>query len=502
MIFNLNIKTGAKKIIYEPLSLRIRYLIDEKKLGESLAHLEKINGLKLSALQRKNFLSEEGSAIRVLQAGGKPDESIICKVKLDDKFTPDYFRNHLAGIIPSLSKEELKNLHIFLPNYSEFKNHFGSEEYYYQTFIEGIYLGNYTFDNYKSEKKSAKKLNIYLYGEDEKKVRSALNRSSAIMEGFYFARDLQNEPGNTLIPSELAKRISAGLSTHGVKVKIFNEKEIKKMNMGGLSAVGIGSDNPPRFVVIEYNGSKNKKSKTKYKKTALVGKGITFDTGGVSIKPSQNMGEMKADMSGAAVVAGTILAAAKSKMQTDILGVIPIAENMLSGRAMRPGDILKTASGKSMEVDNTDAEGRLILADALEYASNKKPDLIIDLATLTGACVVALGEFASGIFTKDEKLSAELLNLGLETYDRVWPLPMWDEYFTLLKSDVADVKNTGGRWGGAITAAKFLEYFVDKKIKWVHIDIAGPTGANNLNNYSKPYMNPAGLRLLFEYLDK
>ncbi len=236
------------------------------------------------------------------------------------------------------------------------------------------------------------------------------------------------------------------------------------------------------------------------KPIALVGKGVTFDSGGISIKPYNDMWEMKADMSGAAVVAGTILAAAKSKLPVNIIGIIPAAENMLSGSSMRPGDIVVTSSGKTIEVDNTDAEGRMILADALNYASKLNPADIIDLATLTGACVVALGEFVAGLFTKNEQLSKELFQLGLKTHERVWALPMWDEYHTLNKSDVADVKNVGGRWGGAITAAKFLEIFVNKKISWAHLDIAGPAMANNYNNYSKKYMTGFGVRLLFEYL--
>jgi len=205
-------------------------------------------------------------------------------------------------------------------------------------------------------------------------------------------------------------------------------------------------------------------------------------------------------MSGAAVVAGTILAVAKAKLPVNILGVIPTAENMLSGKAMRPGDIVKTSSGKTIEVDNTDAEGRMILADALHYVSQQKPDVIVDLATLTGACVVALGEFVAGLFTKDTKLSDTLYDLGLKTYDRVWSLPMWDDYHELNKSDIADVKNVGGRWGGAITAAKFLENFVDEKIPWAHLDIAGPSMLNESNNYSKKFMTGFGVRLLFEFV--
>jgi leucyl aminopeptidase len=294
-----------------------------------------------------------------------------------------------------------------------------------------------------------------------------------------------------------AKRILKTLPEFGVKVTVFDQREIKRRKMGGLLAVGSGSANPPRFIILNYKGAvKNKKSRT----VVLVGKGITFDSGGISIKPASNMGEMKADMSGAAVVAGTILAAAKAKLPVNIVGVIPSAENMPSGSSMRPGDIVVTASGKSIEVDNTDAEGRMILADALDYASKLKPDVIIDLATLTGACIVALGEFAAGLFTKDEKLADALYQSGLKTYDRLWRLPMWDDYNDLIKSDVADVKNVGGRWGGAITAAKFLEKFVDNNISWAHLDIAGPAMANSLNNYTRKFMTGFGVRLLFDYL--
>jgi leucyl aminopeptidase len=495
-LFKLNLKSGEKKISYKPLSVSLKYLVDEKKIGESLRSVERVFNIKISELQRKTFLSKNGLDIRISTFGSKPDEVIILKVKKDENFSADYFRNHLAGFLSTLEKEEVKNLHIFIPKYTIFKSFFDSEEYFYQTFIEGILLGNYTFDIYKSDKKKPKELNVFFYAEDDKKLKSALNKTLNLMEGVYFARDLQNEPAVTLTPEVLAERINSEMKKVGIKAKVFKEDEIKRRKMGGLMAVGMGSDNPPRFIIIEYSGS----PKRKKKRIALVGKGVTFDSGGISLKPASNMGQMKADMSGAAVVAGTILAAAKTKLPVDILGVIPAAENMLSGKSMRPGDIVTTSSGKTIEVDDTDAEGRIILADALDYASKQKPDLIIDLATLTGAVVVALGEFVAGVFTKDDKAAEEIYNNGFKTYERVWRLPMWDDYHTLNKSDVADVKNVGGRWGGAITAAKFLENFVDSKIPWVHIDIAGPAMPYKLNNYNKKYMTGFGVRLLFELL--
>ena len=495
-MFRLKISAADKKISYKPLSVSLKYLIDEKKLDASLKSIERVFNIKLSVLQRKSFLAKEGSEVRISKHDGKPDEVFISKVKLDDKFSVDYFRNHLAGFLPELQKEEVKHLHVFIPKYQAFKSYFDDEEYFYQTFIEGILYGNYSFDLYKSDKKNLKELNVLFYADNSKKLKSALVKAEIVMDGVRFARDLANEPAIKLTPAELADTIRIIIGKLGVKVKIFDEKEITRRKMGGLLSVGMGSENPPRFIIMEYKG----KSNGKKKKVALVGKGVTFDSGGISIKPAQNMGYMKADMAGAAVVAGVVLAAVKAKLPVDIIGIIPAAENMLSGKSMRPGDIVKTSSGKTIEIDNTDAEGRMILADALHYASQVKPDIIIDLATLTGACVVALGEFVAGLFTKDQKLSDTLFNLGMQTYDRLWPLPMWDDYHKQNESDVADVKNSGGRWGGATTAAKFLENFVDKKIPWVHLDIAGPSILNNSSNYSKKYMTGFGVRLLFAFL--
>jgi leucyl aminopeptidase len=498
-MFKFIIKSGEKKIAYKPFSLALKYLVDEKKLEQSLLNIEKIMNVKLSALQKKNFLAKEGKEIRASKKEGKPDDIIFSRIKVDDSFTADYFRNHLAGFIGSIQSEQIACLHIFLPKYDTFKKYFNDEKYYYRTFIEGIILGNYSFDHYKSDQKKKKNLEVLIYGENGKLIKSAIKTTMNLMEGVLFTKDLQNEPALNLTPDMLAKRVFSELTYAGIKVKIFDEKEIKRRKMGGLLAVGMGSDNPPRFIVIEYNGAVKAGIK-KPKKIALVGKGITFDSGGISIKPAANMGEMKADMSGAAVVAGTILAAAIEKIPVHIIGIIPTAENMPSGKSMRPGDIVKTSSGKTIEVDNTDAEGRIILADALDFASKLNPTVIIDLATLTGACVVALGENVAGMFTKNDKLSAQCYKLGVKTYERVWGMPMWDDYSQLIKSDVADVKNIGGRWGGAISAAKFLEKFVNKDIPWAHLDIAGPAMANSFTNYSKKYMTGFGVRLLFEYM--
>lgn len=500
-MFNLNVKSADKKIAYDTLSISVKYLFDQKNLSQSFKNLEKIFNIKFSKLQQKNFISKDGKEIKVTKPSGKPDTLIINKVKIDKKFNSDYFRNHLAGLIKKLKSEKLNSLHIFIPSYKAVANYFDSETYYYQTLIEGLYLGNYKFDKYKSSKKETRNLKVFLYADDNKLLKSAISRTKILMNAVNFTKDLQNEPGNTLRPSDLAKIVKSKLSSAKVKVTVFDESEIKKRKMGGLLAVGKGSLDKPRFIILNYKPPVKAKGKSKRKKKiALVGKGITFDTGGVSLKPAKNMGEMIADMSGAAVVAGTVLAAAQAKLPVEILGIIPAAENMLSGESMRPGDIVTTSSGKTIEVENTDAEGRMILSDALHYASQQKPDTIIDLATLTGACVVALAQIAGGLFTKHDDLAAELYKSGIKTHDRIWRMPMWDDYNKLIESKVADVNNAGPGWGGAITAAKFLENFVDDKIPWAHIDIAGPASMSDTNNYSKDYHTGFGVRLIFDYL--
>jgi leucyl aminopeptidase len=281
-----------------------------------------------------------------------------------------------------------------------------------------------------------------------------------------------------------------------VAVEIFDEEELRTLKMGGLLAVGAGSVHSPRMVVLRYLPKD-----PPVKHIALVGKGITFDSGGISIKPSADMWEMKGDMSGAAVVAGAILAAERMNAPTQLTGVLALAENMPSGSALKPGDIITTASGRTIEVDNTDAEGRLVLADALHYACKQMPDEIIDLATLTGACLVALGEFTAGLFANNDDLSSALFSAGMQSYERLWRMPLWDDYNALIRSDVADVKNAGGKWGGAITAAKFLEQWVDKSIPWAHLDIAGPSSPHKHTNFSQPFFTGFGVRLLHKYFE-
>lgn len=303
-------------------------------------------------------------------------------------------------------------------------------------------------------------------------VEAALQRGQIIGEAVNLARDLANTPPAEKAPSTLGRRVQALAHEAGVRSTVWHVEHIRHERFGGLLGVAAGSDEPPAFVVLEYDGGSDAAP------LALVGKGVTFDSGGLSLKPSASMEDMKSDMTGAAVVLASIRAAALLKLPVNLVGYLALTENMTGGRAMKLGDVLTMRNGKTVEVLNTDAEGRLILADALSYAAERKPARILDLATLTGACMVALGMRVAGLFGNDDLFCDELLDACRRTGERAWRLPLDDDYKDALKSTVADLKNVGGKWGGAITAAKFLEQFVGET-PWAHLDIAGPSWADS-----------------------
>lgn len=362
---------------------------------------------------------------------------------------------------------------------------------------EGALLSLYRFDKYITKLENEKsKIETICFCSDSRTVASAASRAleqaQSVAEATMTARNLSNAPGNEIYPETLAEKARDLGTQFGFNVTVLEEPELRNLGMGGVLGVAQGSSKPPRFIILEYG-------KSSIKPVVLVGKGVTFDSGGISIKPSANMAEMKMDMSGAAAVIGTFEAVARLKLPMRIVGLIPAVENMPGGSSLRPGDILRHYNGKTSEVDNTDAEGRLILADALGYAERYKPAAVIDLATLTGACVVALGHHATGMMGNDASLMSRLKAAGEETYERVWELPMFDEYEKLIKSDIADVKNVGGRWAGAITAAWFLKKFVGK-YKWVHLDIAGTAILEEASEYHQRGGSGVGVRLLTEFL--
>jgi len=333
-------------------------------------------------------------------------------------------------------------------------------------------VSDYTFDHFRSKKNEFDKIDgvhvIPLSGESVEDLTERLERVRMLRSSIYLARDLGNRPGNDLTPEALASAArDMAESVGNLRVTILGIKELQKEKCGGILAVSQGSSEEARMIVLEHRPKKPKKS------VVLIGKGVTFDAGGISLKPSAGMGWMKFDMAGAATVMGVMRTIAELELPIKVVGLIPTAENLPSGTAIKPGDIITMANTKTVEVDNTDAEGRLLLGDALHYAKRFNPDIIFDFATLTGACVVALGHECAGIMGNDAGLAEELRKLGEDVGERVWPLPLYDEYFSYLKSDWADMKNAGSRWAGALTAGAFLQQFVPEKTSWVHFDIAG-----------------------------
>ena len=338
----------------------------------------------------------------------------------------------------------------------------------------GAVLKAYRFDRYRTKEKPEDKpklTKLSVLTGDPAKARAVWDRNKAIAEGVFLTRDLVSEPPNVLNPAEMAERCKK-LTSLGLKVDVLGPKEMQKLGFGALLGVAQGSVNEPRTVVMQWNGG-NGKGKAKEKPVAFVGKGVTFDTGGISIKPAGGMEDMKWDMAGAGTVVGLMAALAGRKAKVDAVGLVGLVENMPSGSAQRPGDVVKSCSGQTIEVINTDAEGRLVLADVLWYCQEKfDPRFMVDLATLTGAMIVALGHEHAGLFSNDDGLAQKLSAAGQATGEKVWRFPLDAEYDKLIKSDIADMKNIGGRPAGSISAAQFIQRFVNNKT-WAHLDIAG-----------------------------
>jgi len=362
----------------------------------------------------------------------------------------------------------------------------------------GAALRSYSFEKYKSQKPDEEEPDprkkplsaLTIVTDDPAKAKRAWTSSLAAAEGVNLARDLVNEPANALGPIEFAGRVKE-LEALGLKVEILTEKELKKLGMGALLGVAQGSVRPPRVGIIQWTGGRQKDAPV-----VLIGKGVVFDTGGISIKPAANMEDMKGDMGGAAAVVGTLAALAHRKAKANVIGVIGLVENMPDANAQRPGDIVTTMSGKTVEVINTDAEGRLVLADLLHYCEQRfSPRLMIDLATLTGAIIVALGHHNAGLFATDDALATALIAAGQATGEHVWRMPLGAEYDKALESKFADMKNIGGRDGGSITAAQFLKRFV-KSAPWAHLDIAGTAMGSPTTDINRSWGSGFGVRLL------
>ena len=456
-----------------------------------------INAVVRKALKLQEFKGDKGDCVTLYDVKGLAVERIICvglgKIK---KIDQEILRSFCGTAVTNCIKAGFEKIWVAVPAAEKLKLDMPDVV---EAMMEGACLGNHIFDKYKKEKKKKplKQINFWIRPQPAGKLRKIAPKVHTICAGTILAREWISMPSNDKTPEQFTRSIVTQARKYGLKTRVLREKELKQNKFGALLAVAAGSRSKPSLVMLEHKPPNAKKT------LALVGKGVTFDSGGLNIKTGGSMAGMKADMSGAAVVAATLITQARLKTQTHIVGAIPIVENMPSGTAARPGDIVRSHAGKTIEIGNTDAEGRLILIDAMSYVVKKhKPMMMIDLATLTGACVVALGEKIAGVFTKDQLLAEAIQASGDKTHERCWPMPLPEDYKELLKSDFADLNNMpSSRWGGAITAALFLSEF-SGDTRWAHIDIAGPAYNKKGNAYCGPGGTGFGVRLLCDLIDK
>ncbi len=470
----ISVSVSAKKFNLGKLKtdlLAVGMFSDDKKPKRLAADInKKLDNSIEKLLSLGDFKGKEGSTA-VIYTNDKIGAKRVLLVGLGDK--KDFKLNSLRKAATAAANKavdiEAKDLTLALHQNIEDQD----IQKVGQAITEGAYFGSYRYDEYVSDNKKSKrkrKINIQLTDAENKvltKLRKGIKAGSVIGEAQNYGRTIANRPGNIINPPELAKEArKMARDSKNLTCTVFTEKQLKQKKMGGILAVGSGSKSAPRLIVLKYKASKSAPT------IGFVGKAVTFDSGGISIKPSKGMHEMKFDKSGGIAVLAAMKAIAGLKPKVNVTAYIPSAENMPGGSSYRPGDIIETFSGKTVEVQNTDAEGRMIMCDALAYADKQKCDRIIDIATLTGACMVALGHHKAGLMGNDTDLIEQIKASAEETGEPVWHLPSGDEYTKEMKSKIADLKNIGGRWGGACTAASFLGEFVGDR-KWAHIDMAG-----------------------------
>ena len=444
---------------------------DKRKLTDSAQQLDTLsNGFISTVLRRGDITGAIGDSLMLHDVSGlKTERVLLVGCGKISEMTHQRFTNIVTHTSSTLSKANIKSAVISLADLA-CKNLSNAMQIRLAT--EALQQNNYLFSELSSDKApSLNKATLHFADKRAavmKKAKLAVQIGNAIGKGRNTARDLGDLGGNICTPTYLAKQATNYDKTYSkLKTTILNQKDMEKLGMGSLLSVSKGSRTPPKFIVMQYNGGK--KSDTPY---VLVGKGVTFDSGGISIKPGASMDEMKYDMCGAAGVMGTMVTVNELKLPINVVVIVPAVENMPDGAASKPGDVVKSMSGQTIEVLNTDAEGRLILCDALTYSEKFKPKAVIDVATLTGACVIALGGHPAGLLSNQQKLADQILGAGTECGDRAWQMPLWDDYQDQLKSNFADMANIGGREAGTITAACFLSRFT-KKLNWAHLDIAG-----------------------------
>jgi leucyl aminopeptidase len=443
---------------------------DGKKLSAELAAVDKALDGEIAKLQKQGEIKGKLSEITLIHSLGKLPANKIAVLGLGKtaELTQDKIRIAVADACRGLRKKGAKHIDAALLG-------LGAEdisaEAAAQAIAEGAVLGLYTFTRHLSKKSEQGEIEGFTIIAADAKNKAAVERGAnlgvILAAAANQARDMVNEPSNYMTPTVMAAEAKKTAEKYGLGIDILEKKQMQELGMGAMLGVAQGSNEPPKFIILRYHG---KPAKTV--DIALVGKGITFDSGGISIKPSENMGDMKSDMSGGAAVIAAMGAIAQLKPKINVIAICAATENMPSGTAIKPADILTAMNGKTIEIISTDAEGRLTLADALGYANKEGAKLIIDIATLTGACEVALGNVCSGAFTNNQEFLDKVIAASKASGDKLWQLPMFEEYKEQNKTEVADLKNTGGRKGGAITAALFVGEFAEK-IPWVHLDIAG-----------------------------
>lgn len=471
-------------------------VFEGRELSTAASSVDKATGRMISSLLKRGDISEAcGKTLMLPQVPGIPARRVLlvsCGKK--EEFNSKELLKVTAGVIGKLQENSITEASLFLPELKIKNTDINAR-------IEQIIMqathSSYQSDSLKTSKKKSKSQlrMITLFVPDRSKLAAgklALQAGQAIAAGVDMARQMGDLPGNICTPSYLAEQAAKIATEFGLKIKVLNEKAMVKLSMGSLLSVSRGSRQEAKMIILEHRGGNSKEAPV-----VLVGKGLTFDAGGISLKPSSAMDEMKYDMCGGASVLGTLRAIAEMNLALNVIGIVPSSENLPDGDANKPGDIVTSMSGQTIEILNTDAEGRLILCDALTYAERFKPSTVIDIATLTGACVVALGAHASGVFSTDESLTAELVAAGTVSQDRVWPMPLWDEYDQQLKSNFADMANIGGSKAGAITAACFLARYTEK-FRWAHLDIAGTAWLSG----SKKGSTGRPVKLLCEFLRK
>lgn len=481
----------------EAQALAVAVFKDEKPNGGLLKSLDQaVGGMIAEAIKAEEFTGKESETAYFHVSGKELKARRVLLIGCGDRKV--YQAAKIAQMAGSatrfLRSKNVKSIGI-IPRAD------GDSEKIAQTVVVGAIMGVFEPDKYRTKDKEQREIDavtVVAEGGDEKALSRGAERGRIIGESINFTRDLANEPGAYMTPTIMADRAKKVAKEFGLSVDILDQKQMEKLGMGSLLGVARGSDEPPKMIILKYQPPRSRSGKDGL--LALVGKGITFDSGGISLKPGENMELMKYDMTGAATVIGTMRAIAQLKPSIPVLGVAPCSENLPSGKATKPGDVLRAMTGKTIEVINTDAEGRLVLADAIAYAKKLGATKIIDMATLTGAVSIALGDVHTAILGTDQELIDQFIAAGKEVGERFWQLPLDDDYTKQIKSDIADIKNVGGKKAGTITAAAFLKEFAEDT-PWAHLDIAGTAWGDPATPYRSKGPTGVAVRTLIEFIE-